>query len=164
MLGETSVYRRQLRESYIELALSFEPNFAVTLVTNQYLTTNGMRKLIKGYCARMDNVLLGKEWASAPARQRIDGTFFIEHTASNIHAHGLLRFPSGKPMGLQRISDLVWMKLCPAGSVVVESLWDDGRFADYSTKEMIKPSYDGDQIVLVRDFMSERSLQSPSSD
>jgi hypothetical protein len=40
----------------------------------------------------MDRKLLGHTWHEAPAAERTNGVFFVEHVASHTHQHGLLRF------------------------------------------------------------------------
>lgn len=84
----------ELRAAYVDLCRGIDVQYSVTLASNQDGTIAGIRKRARDFCARMDRKLLGPSWSKKPAEQRTDGVFFIEHVASNIHLHGLLRFPS----------------------------------------------------------------------
>jgi len=51
------------------------------------------------------------------------------------------------------ISNLYWKKICENGTIVVKTIYDTARLADYCTKGMLKRSYDfNDQIILLRDY------------
>lgn len=148
-----------LRPAYVDLCRSMDLQYFVTLVTNRDGTMDGIRRRARDYCARMDRKLLGHLWHKRPATERTDGVFFIEHVASNIHLHGLLRFPSGNEEELRMTSEVVWKKICPSGSV---RLTDTGTLPDavrYCTKEFLFPDYSDAQIVFLRELMSEAAHQ-----
>lgn len=147
-----------MKRAYAQLCQRLEPEYFVTLATNDYGSLGRIRSLAASYCARMDRKLLGHEWHKRPAGERTDGIFFVEHTASHIHLHGLLRFPSGTTTGLEMTTGLIWKKLCPKGSVAVMPIQALSSLVDYCVKESrFSPDYSDDQIILVRELMSERS-------
>ncbi len=148
----------KLRSAYIQLCGQFQPNTMVSLVTNQLWEIPRMTTLVGAFGARMDDYGLGSTWSKEPVAKRADGIFFIEHVCSNIHAHGLVRFPYGNAWGRSMIASKLWSDLCPGGTAMlkpIRSLWDA---ASYSTKEMNRYDYQDDQIVLLEQFMSEKSL------
>lgn len=150
---------REFREAYVELCRGIDVQYFVTLATNRDGTIGGARKLAKDYCARIDRKLLGHEWTATPANERTDGVFFVEHVASNIHLHGLLKFPKGTPEKLKVMSGLIWKKLCPAGTVDFQSIYDLPGALRYVLKEQKLSHYEGDQLFLARDLMSEAAHQ-----
>lgn len=146
-----------MKRAYAQLCQQLEPEYFVTLATNDYGSLGRVRFLASSYCARVDRKLLGHEWHTAPAETRTDGIFFVEHTASNIHLHGLMRFPSGAAAGLEMTTALIWKKLCPSGTIDLVPIRKLSSLVDYCMKESsFQPDY-SDQIILVRELMSERS-------
>lgn len=149
----------ELRAAYVDLCRGIDVQYFVTLASNQDGTIPGMRKRARDFCARMDRKLLGPSWSKRPAGQRTDGVFFIEHVASNIHLHGLLRFPSGAEDGLRMTSALIWNKICPSGTIDFQSIYDLPRGVTYCMKELLLPGYSDEQFFLLRELMSERAHQ-----
>lgn len=117
-----------------------------------------MTKLVGSFAARMDDHALGSEWSKLPISRRANGIFFIEHVRSNIHAHGLVRFPYGNSWGRELIARKLWADLCPGGSVRLAKIDTLEGAASYCTKEMTRYSYDHGQVVLLEQFMSQKSL------
>ncbi len=111
-------------------------------------------RLIGEYLAMMDRALLGRKWSEFSPEKRTDGIFIIEHTKTNIHAHGLLRFPDPKHCGLDVLTLLKWNKLTKAGSTDFQSIYDAGNATGYCTKEMSGLRFSPDQVVLARQFMA----------
>lgn len=148
----------RLRAAYIALCQTFEPNTFVTLATNQFWSLEKMISLVGSFAARMDDLALGHTWSAASPSARANGLFFIEHVGSNIHAHGLVRFPYGNEWGRAITAQRVWMKLCPSGSVRTEPLYDVEGAAAYCTKEMMSPRFVDTQIVMLEQFMSAKTL------
>lgn len=151
--------REKLRAAYVRLCEDLEPTYFVTLATNQDGSIQGIRKSAKDFCGRVDRKLLGPDWAKKLAAYRTDGVFFIEHTRSNIHLHGLLRFPSGNPEGLRMTSALVWKTICPSGTIDFQSIYDLPRGVSYCMKELLLRGYSDEQFFLLRELMSEEAHQ-----
>jgi hypothetical protein len=114
-----------------------------------------MAHLIGEFLAMMDRALLGRNWSRLPADERTDGIFIIEHTDTNIHAHGLLRFPEAKTLDLNNLTKGKWDKLTEAGDADYRALYDTQRCIAYCTKEITAFSFNPDQVVLARQFMTE---------
>lgn len=116
--------------------------------------TFDMTHLIGEYLAMMDRALLGRKWSQLSPEQRTDGIFIIEHTKSNIHAHGLLRFPTAKSYDLEVLTLLKWNRLTQSGDTNFKSIYDQEGVAQYCTKEMNSTQFSLDQVVLARQFMA----------
>lgn len=151
-------YDRELRKGYIELCRSFAPDTMVTLATHQLWTLERMTKLVGAFAARMDDYALGTRWFKEPRFRRANGMFFIEHVGSNIHAHGLVRFPYGDTHSHLLIGERVWKALCPSGTIKVDPMYRFGRAAVYCTKEMKRQDFCPEQVLLLEQFMSPHSL------
>jgi hypothetical protein len=150
--------RKEMRRAWIDLCARQEPDMMLTLATNQPWDIPRMHSLVRSFAARMDAWGLGSTWFKQAPSNRFNGVFFIEHVGTNIHAHGLVHFPYGNPIGVRLASEGHWAKLCPSGSVDVAPIdWIYGC-ATYCTKEMQSWSYNDDQIVLLAKFMSPTSL------
>ncbi|MFK4767099.1 hypothetical protein [Rhizobium sp. ZW T2_16] len=146
-------HRNALRSAHIELIESFNPNAFVTLALNKTSSVEEVTRLIGKFCGMMDRKLLGHKWHRLPASDRSDGIFFIEHTRTNIHAHGIIRFPTSDFLDLARKTILTWNCLTEAGTVDFQVITDLERLGRYCTKEMPNFLYDSDQMVLLRQFM-----------
>lgn len=146
------VKREKLREEYKNLALSMQPNYFVTLATNDFGSVSETTRVLGKFCAMMDRALLGHRWHKAPEQERVDGVFFIEHTRSNIHAHGLLRVPEQEGEDMAVLIARKWNRLTEAGSTDVQSIHDAYGVAEYVTKELKSFTFDQDQMVLASQF------------
>lgn len=146
-------HRQRLRDSYIETAGQMQPNAFVTLATNSTSEVLEMTRLIGRFCGMMDRELCGHKWHTLPAAERTDGIFFIEHVKTNIHAHGLLKFPDRHDVDLPALTALKWNRLTRSGETNFQSIYDAEGVAGYCTKEIERFSFDGDQVVLVGQFM-----------
>jgi hypothetical protein len=152
----TKVSTEKMRRAYAKFVGQMAPTVFVTLAFNRTGTVYEARTLAKHYCGRMDRKLLGHEWNKTPAAFRTDGIFFVEHRSSNIHLHGILRFPKGTLTGLRMTTGLVWAKLCPPGDTDVQAVYDVAGLTNYCTKEMDDADYaDDQQIILVRNLMND---------
>lgn len=116
--------------------------------------TLDMTRLIGEYLAMMDRALLGRKWSQVSPDQRTDGLFIIEHTKTNIHAHGLLRFPAVKSHDLEVLTLMKWNRLTQSGDTDFQSICDVDRVAEYCMKEMANVQFSSDQVVLTRQFMA----------
>ena len=149
---------KQLREAYKRLGVQFAPTDMVSLATNNQYSIHKVRRLVGDLTARLDDWALGARWSSTHYSARANGIFFVEHTRSNIHAHGLVHFPYANRWGRRMMIGHFWQHLCPSGTCDVRYAYDPLGAADYLTKEMKWLDHDGDQIILLADFMSEKSL------
>jgi len=116
--------------------------------------TLDITRLIGEYLAMMDRALLGRKWSQLSPDQRTDGLFIIEHTKTNIHAHGLLRFPTAKSHDLEVLSLMKWNRLTEAGDTNFQSIYDVEGIVGYCMKEMSGVQFTPDQVVLARQFMA----------
>jgi len=176
--------RRRLRDAYLKLGLQMQPNAFVTLTTNDTAKTDprkkkdqgppkaltwryqgepmvseisktlDMTRLIGEYLAMIDRALLGRKWSQVSPEQRTDGLFIIEHTRTNIHAHGLLRFPAAKSHDLEVLTLMKWNRLTQSGDTDFQAIYDVDGAADYCTKEMNSTQFSPDQVVLAGQFMT----------
>ncbi len=151
--------RQRLRSAYGEFCEQMGVTHAVTLATHQDWSISKTTKLLKQFCARMDDIHLGSTWSREPLDKRMNGLFHIEGTqhGKHFHAHGLIRFPYGNESGRKMLIEYFWRGLCPSGTIDVKKLWSN-NFATYASKEMRKRDYTSDRLVLVADFMSEKTL------
>lgn len=120
----------------------------------EFAKTMDMTHLIGEFLARIDRALLGRKWSRLPPDQRTDGLFFIEHTDTNIHAHGLLRFPDVRTLDLKALTKEKWIKLTEAGDTDFQALYDAERCLEYCTKEMASVRFTSDQVVVARQLMA----------
>jgi hypothetical protein len=143
-----------LREAYIKLAGANYRDYFLTLVVNHTMSREAMRSLLSRFFGRVDRALLGRDFHTMPMSRRTDGVIFVEHAASNIHAHCVLKFPKGKvPSKLAGECKKIWSTLCPSGNAKLEIQHGGGHAADYATKEITRFKYDAtDQIILVGQF------------
>ena len=152
---------RNSREAYKQfIAERVELDTFVTLVTNKTYDTPKMQKALKDFLARLDRELLGSQWAKKPMNVRTDGIIFIEHVASNTHAHGILRLPAQHADDMRDVNALiaeVWGKLAPAGNVDIQVIDDRVGCGDYCTKEMKYGHFREDQIVFPSDFANRQN-------
>ncbi|ATN35226.1 hypothetical protein ACO34A_15590 [Rhizobium sp. ACO-34A] len=146
--------RNALRSAYIELIEGFNPNAFVTLALNKSSTVEEVTRLVGRFCGIMDRRLLGHTWHKLSPDRRTDGVFLIEHVGTNIHAHGILRFPIDDLSVLDAQIMLVWNRLTEAGTTDAKAITDTNRLARYCTKEIPGFVYDADQVVLPRQFMN----------
>jgi hypothetical protein len=144
----------ELRDAYITLASRNYRDYFLTLVVNHTMSQDAMRSLLSRFFGRVDRALLGRGFHTMPLSQRTDGVIFVEHAASNIHAHCLLEFPRGHaPSKLAGQCRKIWATLCPSGNAKLEIQYGGGHAADYATKETTRFNYDAaDQIMLVGQF------------
>ncbi len=149
-------HRQRMHDAYIELAVGMQPNAFVTLAANDYGHLHEMTRLIGRFCGMVDRELLGHKWHKLPVEKRLNGIFFIEHTKTNIHAHGLLKFPETPDADLPLITALKWNRLTNAGDTNFQFIdgGDRERVAGYCTKEMKGFLFNGDQVVLASQFMT----------
>lgn len=150
---DTRDHRANLRAAYIQLACQFDPNTFVTLAANATGNLNELTCMLDRFCGMMDRKLLGHKFHKLAPDQRSDGIFFVEHTASNIHAHGLVAFRNPKKVNLAELTATTWNRLTKAGTSEVVDIYDASRCASYCTKEMRGSFFDPDQAILVRQFM-----------
>jgi hypothetical protein len=155
---ENNLYaqRSDLRKAFIDLVVGFNPNVFVTLATNSTDSVEELKHKLGKFCAMIDKSLLGDKWHKLPPEMRTDGIFSIEHTASNIHAHGILRLPAHDHDDLPLLVERKWNRLSKAGNTNFQNIDDVARLAAYCTKEMHKASFDTNQIVLTREFIKSR--------
>lgn len=152
---------RKLREAYEQFIVErIQPDTFVTLATNKTYSIDQTRHALKDFLSRMDRALLGTQWAKQSMNIRTDGIIFIEHVASNTHAHCILRLPAQHPGDNRDVKTLIeqfWSKLVPAGNVDVQAIHNALGCADYCTKEMKFGHFHGDQIIFPSDFANRQN-------
>lgn len=157
MVGNGTNWKR-LRQSYKDFCVQFEQTEMVSLAINQNVSISKARTLLKSFSGRMDSWGIGTTWSQTHFTQRASGIFFVEHVRSNIHLHGLVRFPYANRCGRAWIAAEIWEDLCPSGTIATKPAYDPMGAADYMTKEMKWHDYDDSQIILLSGLMSEKSL------
>ena len=155
-MGDGTDWKR-LRKSYKDFCVQFEPTEMVSLAINQSASLCRAQTLLERFSGRMDSWGIGTTWSQTHFTQRANGIFFVEHVRSNIHLHGLVRFPYANRCGRAWIAAEIWEGLCPSGTIAMKPAYDPMGAADYMTKEMKWHDYDDGQIILLADLMSEKS-------
>ncbi|SDH23641.1 hypothetical protein [Pelagibacterium luteolum] len=155
-----STERKKLRDAYFELCMQMGTTHMVTLATHQHWSINKMKALIRHFAGCMDNSGLGGIWSQKPMSQRMNGVFFIEGSelGAAIHTHGLVHIPYGTESFKAQAGKLLWDETCKSGTFKLRELYRPKGAFDYSSKLMKWRNYDHDRIVLLADFMSEKSL------
>lgn len=148
--------RADIRQAFIDLIVGFNPNVFITLATNSTGSVEELTQKLCKFCAMIDKALLGDSWYRLPPDKRTDGLFTIEHTASNIHAHGILRLSAHKHNDLPLLVQQKWSRLSEAGNTDFQKIDDAAHVAAYCTKEMQRAGFDTNQIVLTREFIKSR--------
>lgn len=127
--------RERLRDAHKDMALAMQPKLFLTLATNKNMSLEGLQKLTRLFVRNMDRQLLGSKFYKFASERCLDGLFYIEHEASNIHVHGLVSQPYCNRIGLQLHADRIWQNICPSGSVVIKDVGDIAKRSAYCTKE-----------------------------
>lgn len=101
-----------------------------------------MRSKLRDWDARMNRLLIGKEWQRRPDN-RIFHFFAPEKIAVNPHWHGLVCFYGADAKERERQGKLfdqnigaVWSRITPAGSVDVQPMNDDPNRISYVAKSL----------------------------
>lgn len=121
---------------------------------SDFSKTMDLTHLIGEFLARIDRALLGRRWSQLPHSDRSDGVFFIEHTDTNIHAHGLVRFPQARTLDLDALTKEKWIRLTEAGDTDFQALYDAEHCLEYCTKEMKSSLFSSDQVIVTRQLMA----------
>lgn len=154
-MQEVDYEKELLRAAHKKLALDFEPQLFLNLITNQQLSIDRLKLLIRRYLRDMDKQLLGKhKFLKVTPEKRIDGLFYIEHEHSNIHSHALINRPYCNRYGLQMHSERIWRNHCPSGSVIIKDVTDIEHLSEYCTKEYKLPKFFERQFFVAREMMA----------
>ncbi|THF50776.1 hypothetical protein [Allorhizobium terrae] len=145
--------RQRLREGYIQVIQQMTPNAFITLATNDTGDMSEMTRLIGKFCGMMDREICGHKFHTYSSDKRTNGIFVIEHTKTNIHAHGLLRFPDNSTVDLPLLTARKWNTLTKAGTTNFQPMYDAVGVAGYCTKEMRSFLFDWDQVVVASQFI-----------
>jgi hypothetical protein len=144
----------QLRAAHVQMAVVLQPKFFLTLATNQHVGLEQMKTWTRMFLQLMDKRMLGNKFFKHEAKERMDGLFYIEHEASNIHVHGLITGPYSNRIGLQLCANEVWGKVCPSGSVLIKDIGDVEVRSKYCTKEYFRSDFFDRQFFVGSEFMS----------
>ena len=93
--------KAQLRLAHQHMAVAMKPKLLVTLATNQSMSLKRAQKLTCVFVRNMDRQMLGHKFFTFASDRCLDGLFYVEHEASNIHVHGLMTQPYCNRYGLQ---------------------------------------------------------------
>jgi len=113
-----------------------------------------VQKLTRKFVRDMDRQMLGAQFFKFSRGRCLDGLFYVEHEASNIHVHGLITGPYSNRIGLQLCADEVWGKVCPSGSVLIKDIGDVEVRSKYCTKEYFRSDFFDRQFFVGSEFMS----------
>ena len=129
--------------SLVEFISELEWEFSVTLAFNaagSSLSPEVCRYKLKGWEARVNEALLGREWARRPG---VSGLYVLEKPSTNPHWHGLVRLPTSVSQNGKNDHDFFpglaiscWKTLVPAGSVDVQEVYDSKGAAKYISKSL----------------------------
>ena len=155
MMIDKKIYtKEQLREAHVQMAVALQPKFFLTLVTNQHVDLEQVKKWTRMFLQLMDKRMLGNKFFKHAAHERMDGLFYIEHEASNIHVHGLVTQPYSNRIGLQLCGEAVWQKVCPSGSLLIKDIGDVAVRSKYCTKEYFRSEFFDRQFFVASEFMA----------
>lgn len=133
--------KNQLRLAHQHMAIDMKPELFLTLATNQSMGLERVQKLTRMFVRNMDQQLLGDKFFKFASERCLDGLFYVEHEASNIHVHGLMTRPYCNRYGLQLHANRIWRDICASGSVVIKDVGDVAKRSQYCTKEAFKDSF-----------------------
>lgn len=142
----------QLRAGHQQLALAMKPELFITLATNQQVSLARVQKLTRMFVRNMDRQMLGTQFFKFTGDRCMDGLFYVEHEASNIHVHGLVTKPYCNRVGLQLHANRIWRDICPSGSVVIKDVGDIEKRSQYCTKEFYKDRFFERQFFTAQEF------------
>ena len=143
-----------LRSGHTELARRIKPELFLTLATNQHISIDRMKGLVKRFLRDMDQALLGRRFMHCEPERRLDGLLYVEHEHSNIHVHGLMTRPYCNQVGLQLHAERIWSEMCQGGSVVIKAAGDFAKRSEYCTKEFRKQDFFERQFFTARELMA----------
>ena len=126
------------RHAFEDLVASQRPEWAITSIFNGPTSLASGQKALRGFHARLDRALLGRNWQRQPAEQRSFCIWQPEHIASNLHYHGCMRIPQGKEEKFLTIAQGIWKKLVPSGAMDINPITDISGWAHYITKEAVE--------------------------
>jgi len=129
------------RASIIDLVEQLNPALAITLAFNRNTTPAGAAADLKHLHARLDRMILGPGWAKRAA-ERTTYVALIEHVDDNLHIHLAL---SCEPQFVERIAaavPVIWKKMIPTSSVVVEPITDAPGWGNYIAKAVTPQTCD----------------------
>lgn len=136
-----SVKTIRYRASIIDFVEQLNPALAITLAFNRDTTPAGAAEDLKHLHARLDRMILGPGWAKRAA-ERTTYVALIEHVDDNLHIHLAL---SCKPQFVERIAaavPVIWKKMIPTSSVVVEPITDASGWGNYIAKAITPQTCD----------------------
>ena len=111
---------------------------AITLKVNTPLPLPEGEVLIKGFHARIDSKLLGRNWARKRAVERTFFVFIPEYgvSCSDLHYHGLISWP---PVHRHRVNpaliEACWVNVAERGTVHLADIADVEGWARYCVTE-----------------------------
>ena len=101
-----------------------------------------LRDRLVQWDARMNRLLIGKEWASRYPN-RMFAFWFLEKPTTNPHWHGLVRFfpldaehLEQQETKFDRNAERLWTKLVPSGSVDVQNVSGQRNLVKYVAKSL----------------------------
>ena len=136
--------RQRFKDGLIQFHANRQYTHVLTLCWNadagrrQKIGLQHARRDIGDLLARIDRRLLGTRFHKN-RDQRTEAVFFLEHAATNIHAHALIRVRPGRLLDFHRLfrgqRGGVWNRIVPAGTYRLEILDDVRTTAAYCLKE-----------------------------
>lgn len=145
--------KAELETAYIELIKDFQPDYFLTLVTNQAQSAAFMKDKTKTFLAYANRKLVGRRWDKKPANELINGLCMIEKVNVNVHVHALVKLPS-KLIAARLCFPAVWNRICPSGSVKLQEIYDLDPLAHYVLKESVQTGFFDEQVFLTSQFSS----------
>ena len=154
------VDRRKLKRAYVHLLAQQKPQVFLTLATNSMISEADMKRKLKAFFAHLDAAYLGRHWHRKSKDKRVAGFYALEKVGINTHAHCFVTFHQGNKIGQKMLTDEIWSKLCPSGTIDFQPISDAKGAINYSLKEMecaihLSNSI-GDNIGFVEDFHSKQ--------
>lgn len=152
--------RKRQQKAWVDWIGQQELAFFVTLIFNRDLTAETCRRKLKTLCARIDRLLLGRNWYKTKSHKRTRGFAVLEHIHSNIHWHLLIILPATashlSAPALEQIIMGFWLELVPSGSCSVKAIYSAEGAAAYAGKELSDPESYRHFVILSEFHASSR--------
>ena len=147
--------RKPIHAAYVDFISAHGADYFVGLAFNREITITGARRSFGKLLARIDSFYLGGKWAKFPSDERTLAFAVMEHVASNLHLHAVMKLPRGRTkrsvVTAETLIPAHWEKLVPSGSCDIKPITYLRGAASYMTKEFNNPE-NWDHFIISTDF------------
>ena len=141
----------RLKKAYVTFLREIDWQYALTLNFNTHATPESARKVFKRFCARLDRLLFGKNWADRDPDERCLIIVRSEHEDGKYHLHGIIRVPLDRQRAnIDSLVDRAWQKTIRRGSAFVRKRETEQGWLEYLSKKSTPAT--------VSDFLNSRDF------